>query len=130
MSLDELDPEKLKAQMLKSAQRDDGTYYMNKEMIEDIVNYCTKQFNDASVRTSLNYEEYGLLVKEAISGLFMLVYIKHYEESENLLEKEPYFIAAQNWLHMMYRSVIGGGFSKVIIAENQSRVAPNLLVNR
>ena len=130
MALDDISPEKLREQMLASARRDDGTYYVDKELIEDIVNYCTKQFNDASVRTNLNYSEYALLTKEAISGLYMLVYIKHYAEKENLLEKEPFFIASQNWLHMMYKSVIGGGFARTIVAENQSRVAPNLMIPR
>lgn len=128
MALEDLNPEKMREDFLKAAKRADGSYFVDKEMIEDSVSYCTKQFNDASVRTCLNYEEYRHLAKEAVSGLYFQVYIKYYKEGENLLEKESYFIATQNWLLMMYRAVIGGGFAKTIVAENQSRVAPNLLV--
>jgi hypothetical protein len=132
MSNQDLDPDKLREQMLKSSQSTDVNgkviWYVDKALVEEIVDYCTKQFNDASVRSKLGYEEYAALTQEAIQGLYMLVYIKHYKDGENLLEKQPTFIAAQNWLHLMYKSLIGGHFGEMIVKENVSRNPPQLRV--
>lgn len=128
MALEDLNPEVLRDTLLKAARRTDGSSAVEEDLIREVVSYCATQFTDLSVRTNLNYEEYRLLAREAVSGLYFLIYIKYYRDGENLLEKESFYISSQNYLLMMYRSVLGGQFAKTIIAENQSRVAPNMIV--
>lgn len=112
---DDIPIDKLKEEFLKTTLNSSGGKgaVIDKELANDVVMYVVRQVNDFSNIGNVNSEQYAQMLREAIEGLYLLIYITHYSEGEELLDKRPLEVSATNFLKLMFSQVYLGAIYKL-----------------
>ena len=65
----------------------------------------------------------------AMAGLFIEIYLNHYEEGMDIIDFDPIHISAGNFLKMLYTRPLDGNDLKVLMAEIEAK-KNNIIMQR
>lgn len=100
---------------------------MNPELAQECIDYILTQLNRESFLGVINPAEYAILVRNAVSGLNRIIYLKHY--SRDLVSKHAFMSACVNLIVLLYTRPLDGNDRKLLIEEFRSKT-PVMVTNK
>lgn len=91
----------------------------NKPLKNDVINYVLIQFNEDSLQAVLDYRTYEVTIKNAMDGLFCIVYFTHY--NEDLVLRDTVYNATFNLMMLLYSRVLNGKHYSLLMQREISR---------
>lgn len=94
----------------------------------DGITYIQRQLSDIARLGKINNAQYAIMLREAEIGLFELCYVKHYPHTEELYDRDPFFISCVNLQRLLFNRVLDGRDRELAIKDMDTRrpVLPTL----
>jgi hypothetical protein len=130
MGFSENEFKEIKDQFLQTAKQELGgsedaekkaQALMDSYLAQDAIAYILRQLNQIARLGVLDMGQYKLMMSEAETGLFLLIYVKHYKEREDLVDKDPVWISCRNLLRNLFSRVLHGRDRELYEKELESR---------
>lgn len=103
---------------------------IDSELAVDALAYIQRQLNNSSFLGYINQGQHNMLLQSSIQGLFVLVYVKHYETDEDLVDKDPIFESCKNLLMLLFTRPLLGRDRQMALEEIKSKQANNIIMQR
>lgn len=111
--------DKIKDQWINSMTDSKGNFFVDKNLAMELINFVQSQISEFTKPGFLNSQEHAHLLKKAHRGVFILCFVKYYDTE--LLDKEPVWIATNNYLDLCYSLVLNGRYRDIILQEIDSK---------
>lgn len=104
-----------------TGDEEDAKRLMDSYLARDALAYILRQFNPHARLGYLDYGQFREVYEKAQTGLFILIYVKHYKTDEDLVDKDPIWLSCSNLINSLATRIYQGRDRQLYLAELESR---------
>lgn len=103
---------------------------VNSPLAIDCLAYIQRQLNNSSFLGYITTGQHELLLRSSIRGLFKLVYVKHYQADEDLIDKDPIYESCKNLLILLWTRPLLGRDRQLELARLDAQRQQQIIVKQ